>query len=210
MSGWPGGEGCIIDTPPRRIGLRWEPTRAPWRGQTARAVSFGVFPAISPDLFMPSAQSDKSNRVQHLAHLLPHTARRVKSTHCKPGRICGPSGFTVGAAAPSQRSDSAAGGSSCGHTSRNCVDLSLYGHRQGVYHRRNETVADERSRQVTTLIESRFHRSVAGTVSLRADTRDWLRHADRMTCLRLIRASPAPNPPRLGRLPINCSVRLFN
>ncbi len=67
-------------------GLPWEPIRAPWRRQTARAVLPAVFPAISPDLKMPEAQSDKSNRVKHLAHLLPYTAGRLKSTHWKPGR----------------------------------------------------------------------------------------------------------------------------
>ena len=51
----------------------------------------------------------------------------------------GPSGFTVGAAAPYLRSDADEMSSSCGNTALIGVDLSLYGHRHWLYHRRTAT-----------------------------------------------------------------------
>ena len=46
----------MLRTPPRRIGLRWEPTRAPWRRHTARAAPLGV----SPVFRLPLASCGKS------------------------------------------------------------------------------------------------------------------------------------------------------
>ena len=49
--------------PPRRIGQRWEATRAPRRYHTARAIIRADLLGVSPASLLSEAQCDKSNRL---------------------------------------------------------------------------------------------------------------------------------------------------
>ncbi len=65
--------------------------------------------------------------------------RTCRSTEGNSGKKVGPSGFRVGTVTPRQGSDTAEMGGYCGNRPRTCLDLTLYGHRQLVYHRRTAT-----------------------------------------------------------------------